>query len=627
MGMYPESWHSLTPLLATLFSLALNAWLFRFGSLRLLDHPVDRSSHSVPTPRGGGLGFAAGIILALVILQPEGFGLLALTSLAIIAISFWDDLAELHQLPRVLVHFASAIFLVALLPSWPSLNPLDRLENSSLFIGFIFTGYLVWSINLYNFMDGIDGMATTQGIFISAALAVLLGVMGETEWMLLFSASALALFGFLHWNWSPARMFMGDTGSAFLGWWFAATSLLVAATTDMNLWSVMMLMSLFITDATFTLFRRFVQGEQIFNAHRSHLYQILSEEFASHKKTVWTYLAVNVLVVFPLTVLSVREPAWSAPLCAALYTGLIAVCTGVWSFTRFMAHKKAWKKEFSFGHKGSPAVFLVAADALAVIVAFMAAYLIRLNNTGMAIMDYKLLLAPLVAMCSVYVFFRMGVYKIAVRFMLNNDVWKLLVASLISSIILAASGFMTQAFMPRSIPLLYFVILLALVGGGRVFYRAIARALVKKSQIPALIVNIDGVADKFIEELNPYMSVLPVGIIDPRPELQGEVINGLKVFSPTGMEELVSQFDVRSILIGSSGIPSFVMKYWTRSGRKLGVQLYQMALKNTGNKTGKAVVGQSDKTTWSPVSVLDSIVLLPRDDNHYAHRHSRNNGP
>lgn len=569
----PIYFFTLIPVFALLATIAATQAIFGFAQSRLLDIPVARSSHTLPTPKGGGLGFALAMLGALLLAQPQGFEVLVLTSVMILVVSFLDDLKGLHQLPRVSVHFAAALTFVLFMPAWPSLAPLDRLEDSSLFIGFLFVGYLVWSINLYNFMDGIDGLATAEGIFVSLGLAALSCWASEWVWTVVFLSGGLALLAFLRWNWAPAKMFMGDSGSAFLGWWFGGSTLMLAGTTHISLWLPMMLISVFVVDASFTLFRRIVNGEKVFDAHRSHVYQVLTDHLGSHPKTVMFYVGVNVVVVLPAVLLAISKPEYVASICACLYIGLMGLCLTAWAWLRFVTYRQQKNRVAAFQVRRLPLVALVATDGVALIFAFFLAYLVRLDVKRMAVLNYEILLAPIVALVSIYAFYRLGVYRIAVRNMLNSDLWVLSVASAVSSVILAASGFMTQAFMPRSLPLVYFVILLGMVGGGRVLFRAISRARVQPNQLPALIINVKGMNERQLADLNLNAALLPVGIVDVRAEMKGEVINGLKVYGPSELDEIIVSLNVSYLLVVASTTPRYIQRYMNRVGQNAGVTI------------------------------------------------------
>ncbi len=558
------------PLLVVVLCATVTHCYFRWARERLLDIPGSRSSHKVPTPSGGGVGFVVATLSVLLWFQPEGWLQVLVTSLMVAAISFRDDVSPLHHLPRIVVQASAALLLILWMPDWPSLAPMTRLEDSDLFIGFLLLAFLMWSINLYNFMDGIDGLAASQGIFVSLVMAALLAIDSQWAWASVYLALSLGLLVFLKWNWSPARMFMGDTGSVFLGWWFAASGLMIAANTNVNIWMVLITVSVFVTDASFTLFRRWVQGEQIFNAHRSHVYQILTERLDSHSSTVKVYLLVNGVLVLPTLALAWSSPQYSAEYCIVLYLILLSLCVGAWGGFRVVASAGTDSRVGQLALRRFPVIWIMALDGLASMVSFSLAYLIRLDFPRFVEwLTYEWLLAPLVALITAYAFYRVGVYRIAVKHMLNKDLGLLVMAALLSAIALATVGFMTQAVLPRSVPIVYFVILLALVGGSRVLVRAMWRARLMPDQASALIINPGGKADAILGLLGAEHQFVPIGIVDHRAELKGELLNGMKVYSPSELEEIVVQHEVKYLLNAGSRVPSYVQRFHGKHGQDL----------------------------------------------------------
>jgi Fuc2NAc and GlcNAc transferase len=280
----------------------------------LLDVPNQRSSHERPTPRGGGLAVviatAAGIV-ALAFLQRIDVPLaLALAGgLVVAGVGMLDDHRPLPARVRLVAHLAAAGWALYWLGGLPPL-----LINTHLAVpgalGYVLGALgIVWAINLFNFMDGIDGIAASEAIFIAlaaAALGAFLGVRSGVSIAALVFACACA--GFLWWNWPPARIFLGDVGSGFLG--FVIVVLAVAATRDnpVALWVWLMLGGAFFVDATVTLVRRTARGEAVHEAHRSHAYQALARRFLSHRAVTLAVAAVNVLWLLPGAWLAAHHP-------------------------------------------------------------------------------------------------------------------------------------------------------------------------------------------------------------------------------------------------------------------------------------------------------------------------------
>lgn len=298
-------------LIASGATLLVSCWLtgaLRHYALRtqLLDLPNARSSHSQPTPRGGGLAIVVSFNLALLVAWWLGgvaskFAAAAgVGGLLIAAVGFLDDRHNLPARWRFLVHLVAAGLALWWLDGFPSL-PLFDLELSFGWFG-IPLGMLciVWLLNLYNFMDGIDGIAGVEAATVAAGAGLLLWLHGDAAMAGVMLLLAAAVLGFLAWNWPPARIFMGDVGSAYLGFVLGVMALATSADGLLNLWVWLILLAVFIADATLTLLRRLLRGERWYEAHRTHAYQHASRRFGSHRKVTLAVGALNVLWLLPL---------------------------------------------------------------------------------------------------------------------------------------------------------------------------------------------------------------------------------------------------------------------------------------------------------------------------------------
>lgn len=282
----------------------------------VLDRPNERSSHAVPTPRGGGIAIMAvllpfwTLLAAFGVVPPAIFVTIAAAA-GLASISFLDDLRGLSAGSRLLVQvLAVAAGLAALpgpvfqglLPPWP-----DRVAAGVLWL---------WFVNLFNFMDGIDGIAGTEAAFLGGGVALLglLGGTGGDAW--LGTGVAAAALGFLKWNWHPAKLFMGDVGSVPLGYLLGFLLLALAARGQ---WAGALLMPLYyLADATWTLFRRLFRGEAVWRAHREHFYQRAVQAGRSHDAVVKRVAAANMVLL--LLALASRWFLWMP-----LVLGVVAV--------------------------------------------------------------------------------------------------------------------------------------------------------------------------------------------------------------------------------------------------------------------------------------------------------------
>jgi Fuc2NAc and GlcNAc transferase len=310
---------------AFVLSLLLTGLLRSYAlKMRLLDIPNRRSSHTVPTPRGGGLAVVLVFVAGAAALAwhqdipPSHLFPLLLPTLLVAAIGWLDDHYSIPATVRLLVHLLAAGLALVLLPGLPDLPllqgqvPLAAWSYPVVLIG------LVWVVNLNNFMDGIDGIASVEALFVAAGAAAILRLNGGAgSFLVLLVLLGAAVAGFLVWNWPPAKIFMGDVGSGFLGMAIGLLALVTSARGGINLWTWLILYGFFAVDATCTLVRRFLRREKVFEAHRGHAYQILARRWQSHRKVTGLVLAINICWLFPLAVVSSRCPDWAAP-CAAL---------------------------------------------------------------------------------------------------------------------------------------------------------------------------------------------------------------------------------------------------------------------------------------------------------------------
>lgn len=292
------------------FSLVLTGLLRRYALARsVLDIPNARSSHSVPTPRGGGVAIVLSFLVVLPLLAlSQGLAwapLLALLGAGawVAVVGFLDDHGHIAARWRLLSHFAAAIWALG----WLGGSAPLQLFGVAFDLGWIGNGlaaiYLVWMLNLYNFMDGIDGIAGVEAVTVCIGGALLYVLLGRGELALLPLLLAAASAGFLVWNFPPAKIFMGDAGSGFLGLILGILSLQAAWVAPQLLWSWLILLAVFVVDATWTLMRRLLRGDKVYEAHRSHAYQYASRRAGRHLPVTLAVLGLNLLWLLPLALL------------------------------------------------------------------------------------------------------------------------------------------------------------------------------------------------------------------------------------------------------------------------------------------------------------------------------------
>jgi UDP-N-acetylmuramyl pentapeptide phosphotransferase/UDP-N-acetylglucosamine-1-phosphate transferase len=325
-------------------SSATTWWAIRYArSRRLLDLPGQRRSHSVPTPRGGGIAIVVAILACsfapAIAGGSTGFALPAwLPAIAVAAVALvgWlDDHGGLSARLRFLVHCvaASLVFAVPLMhAAFAGQGTAQVAPGLAITAAAVVTLGVAWSVNLHNFMDGIDGLLVTQALFVFCALAALLGLAGATAqaWHVLLWASAC--FGFLPFNFPRARIFMGDVGSGVLGLLVAVAVLWQVGTPGIASASGLVLCSAFVTDATCTLLLRMLRGRRWYSAHREHLYQWLVRRGGSHARTVALYMAWNISIVLPVVYWMNRSGEARAGTGIGAAAALYAVAVALWWF-------------------------------------------------------------------------------------------------------------------------------------------------------------------------------------------------------------------------------------------------------------------------------------------------------
>lgn len=327
--------HAAAALAACFVGAALVSWLLTACALRyaqrasLLDHPVARSSHSMPTPRGGGVGIAATVLISSAVLWgydylDSRFAVsLVVGGLLIAGVGWIDDHRSVPAGVRAAVHVAAGVVLLSAF-GWPSSIHFGFGELSLGLFGQVFYLLLiVWLINLFNFMDGIDGIAASQALVVGAIGSILMAVdmhPGVATLSVIVAGSSL---GFLRWNWPPARLFMGDVGSGFLGFVFACIAIASDNNGSLPVLVWILLLSVFIFDATVTLLRRVAQRERWHEAHRSHAYQRLVIAGRSHLFVTGWSIALTLLA----GILSAVASRWQALilLLLAVQLSLLAI--------------------------------------------------------------------------------------------------------------------------------------------------------------------------------------------------------------------------------------------------------------------------------------------------------------
>lgn len=288
----------------------------------IIDNPNERSSHSVPTPRGGGVAVVCSYLLAMAVLIYSQqltlhIGLILIVAGFVIALlGFLDDHGHINSMLRLAIHFLVAIAAVISLGGFAQVTVFNDIQLG-FFANIIAVLFLVWLLNLYNFMDGINGIASVEAITTTVSMAILYFLLNtslnsDMLWLL-----AACVFGFLLWNFPKAKIFMGDACSGFLGLTLGILAL-IALKENLALFCAWIIcLGVFVVDATYTLIKRVLSGYKMYDAHRSHSYQILSRKWGSHTPVTLAVVAINLFWLFPIAYITATQQ-WAYPEFAVL---------------------------------------------------------------------------------------------------------------------------------------------------------------------------------------------------------------------------------------------------------------------------------------------------------------------
>lgn len=296
-------------LMALLFTRAMLGYAMH---RQLLDVPNERSSHEIPTPRGGGVSIVFVFIIGLSILRYRnlvGFDeylAFAVGGVVAAAIGFGDDHWNVPAGWRLIAHFIAAGWALFWIGGFPAFS--GGLSVWVVSANLFWLVGLVWFLNSYNFMDGIDGIAGAEAIFITSAAGIMSlwsGAVTDAEIALLLMA---AVGGFLFWNLPPAHIFMGDVGSGFLGLVLGVLAMVSVKHGHLTVCVWMILFGVFIVDAVITIIRRMKRGACWYKAHRTHAYQHAARFFGGHGRVTGAVTGINALWLLPLAIAAHVQP-------------------------------------------------------------------------------------------------------------------------------------------------------------------------------------------------------------------------------------------------------------------------------------------------------------------------------
>lgn len=324
---------------AALIAVAATPLVRRFAlASGVVDRPGPRRSHVGTVPRGGGLAIALAALPAVLIGSTSSTTawVFVLGGVLVVTLGWIDDRRPQPASLRLVVQAVVAFAAVA------ALGPVDSIVVAGTEIHGVWIWSalaviaMVWLMNLFNFMDGSDGLAATQSVSSGTLFAFAFALGGEPALALMAAVLAAAAAGFLVWNWPGARIFLGDSGSLLLGWGAGVLALAGTLSGSIGVGLAFIIVSPFVVDATLTLGWRVLRGERWYTPHRDHAYQYLIRSGWDHRRVLLAWIGLNGLVVAPAALLV----TWNTALDLAVSALVAVLLTGGWYVVHFVIHKE-----------------------------------------------------------------------------------------------------------------------------------------------------------------------------------------------------------------------------------------------------------------------------------------------
>ncbi|OQX85004.1 MAG: hypothetical protein B6D63_03300 [Candidatus Latescibacteria bacterium 4484_7] len=539
---------------ALIISFVLTRLILRVSIAKnLLDIPNERSSHSIPKPRLGGIAIAAAFYItvstAFIVGHVVIVGSSAMLGLlggagVLLLMGVVDDVRGIGAIPKLLFQIAAASVAVTAGAVLKEITiPLIGTLNLGAF-GIPFTIlWIVAIINFYNFIDGIDGLAAGVAVIGALFLAFLAGKAEMTGLFVAYIILAGSALGFLKFNFPPARIFMGDTGSAFIGFLFAVLSVLSEGRGASAFLTVIVLGAVF-GDAAVTLIRRMIRAESILTPHKTHYYQRLTTLGLSHKQvTIIEYLITALLGVGAVFAYE-REMIF------------VVFFAAVWIFFFFwvLAKVRSLERGKRLAFEGHP-VLIAAGDIAFVALSYFLSYYLRLNFRFPHEETRSMLISlPIVLIIRSAVFHMYGLYKGVWRYTTFDDLMRIVKAVTLGSAVMIVTFvllFRLKSF-PRSVFIIDWFILTVFMTGSRAATRWF-HELPKGEDIVGkrvLIVGTGNMAELILQDLSQYGGMIPIGFVDDRVDMFGRMIHGLKVHGPISrLEDIATMESADAIVV------------------------------------------------------------------------------
>jgi UDP-GlcNAc:undecaprenyl-phosphate GlcNAc-1-phosphate transferase len=541
---------------ASIVSFALTGVILRFSLGRsLLDIPNDRSSHKVPKPRLGGIAITAAFFVTIVTMFASGFdpfpegtsaaGILG-GGVLLALMGLLDDIRGLDarlklmlQLTAAGIVVASGITLTELKLPLAGVLPLGQLAVPFTIL------WIVSIINFYNFIDGIDGLAAGVGMIAALFLVLITTMAGFPAMALPYLALAGSCLGFLRFNFPPAKIFMGDMGSTFIGYGFAVLSV-VGASRGVPAFITPLLLGAVIGDAALTLGKRIIGRERIFIPHRTHYYQRLTSIGLSHKQvTLLEYLVTALLGVS--AILAFRGERMFVTFFSVMWTGFF-----LWALVKIRSMERGGRL---FWEGGTVAVAL--GDVVFITASYILSYYFRLNfQLREAEFSVMLVSLPIVIVIRTAVFYYYGLYRSVWRYTTFDDVIRIVKAVSVGSAVMIVSFTLLFRFIafPRSVFLIDWFVLTVFIGGARIATRWF-HELPSHEEVTAKRVVVGGTgpaAEAILHKIKRAGGLSPVGCLDDRVEMRGKIIHGLEVLGPySEISRIVMDHRIEELFVAS----------------------------------------------------------------------------
>lgn len=542
-----------------------------------IDVPNERSSHEAPKPRTGGVAIVLSFYAVLAILfvavpATRSFLPFALGSGMLFLTGVVDDWRGLGVRLRFAMQLATVLTVAAFgLVLDHVYIPAVGVVHFGWFAVPLTCLFVMGSINFYNFVDGIDGLAAGSAFFTSGFLALISMLLGHDYLALVFLVAAGSTVGFLQFNFPPSRLFMGDSGSTFLGFFFAYAAITGnRLTPELPVFIPILILSSLYLDAGLTLFSRLIKKENIFKAHHTHYYQRLLSLGLNHKQvTLLEYGLVILLGISAVVYFKAGEyfPVFLSACWLMLFTLLILKIRGL-----ERGDKLFWEKR---------TLLVIGADLFSITAAYLGAYFLRMNFRFTEAEGYAVLRAlPIVLIVRSACFFKYGLYKSVWKYTSTADVVRIIKAVTMGSAIILTAVVLLYRFIafPRTLFIIEYVLLTLFVLGTRFSLRLFHEIGKESSGTQVRRVGIVGAGDRgerIGRELrgDDRNTTVACYIDDDRVKI-GLTLQGVPITGPISrLKEICREYSLEGIVLGISGIDGKKHRAIVRDAREAGIAL------------------------------------------------------